>query len=333
MSFSKKAHLLFIFLFGLTSSFCFAQFDSLYLEKPSDQLIMRVYLSRKYTDFALKDPQTQLRFLPNSGKNLGIGATYKTLTLNLAFPVGFLNPNRRDDFPKYFDLQVHLYPQKWIIDLFGQFYNGYSIRDYFGSGLDYVRADMKMRKIGANVNYLFNGEQISLVASMQQSEIQKRSAISPMVGFEAYRITVQADSLIFPSEVGANSNFQRGDFIQIGPNAGMVGTLVLGQGFFVTAALSADLGLGYRRLERQTESRVWEFNPTYFARGFAGYNGQHFSINLNYVYKRLSLAGTTNFDQSVNTGNYRVNLVYKFPLKKEVAKFLSRISPSQIFGK
>lgn len=330
MSFSSKVCLFFIFLFGLNSTFALAQYDTAFIEKPDDRLNVRFYLSRKFTDFTLKDPETQLRFLPNSGQNLGIGATYKTLTLNLAFPFGFLNPNRRSDFPKYFDLQVHLYPEKWIIDLFGQFYNGYSIRDYFGEGQDYVRQDMKMRKIGANVNYLFNGERISLAAAMLQSEIQKRSAISPMVGFELYRITVKADSLIFPVDSGIDSNFRRGDFIQFGPNAGMVGTLVFGKGFFVTAAMSADLGLGYGRLERQSESRVWEFNPTYFARGFAGYNGRQFSVNFNYVYKRLPLAGTSNFDQSVNTGNYRVNLVYKFPLKKELVRALRQINPTRI---
>lgn len=330
MSFHTKSCFFFLLIFGLNSTLVVAQYDTAYIEKPDNELIFRLYLSRKFTDFTVQHPDRQLRFLPNSGLNLGIGATYKTLTLNLAFPFGFLNPTRRSDFPRYFDLQAHLYPENWIIDLFGQFYNGYSIRDYGEGGEDYARPDMKMRKIGANVNYLFNGEQISFAASMLQSEIQKRSAISPMLGFELYRITIKADSLIFPQDAGVDFNFERGDFIQFGPNAGLVGTLVFGKGFFITGAMSADLGLGYGRLERQSESRVWEFNPTYFARGFAGYNGQHFSVNFNYVYKHLPLAGNGSVDQSVNTGNYRINLVYKFPLKKEVVRALRRLNPTVI---
>lgn len=333
MCFPAKSILLLLLFFGFSYVPSFAQYDTAYIGKPEDQLIFRVYLSRKFTDFTIRDPESELRFMPNSGNNLGIGATFKTLTLNLAVPFGFLNPNRRNDWPSYLDLQAHIYPEKWIIDLFGQFYNGYSIQNYFGDGEDYVRRDMKMRKIGANVNYLFNGEQVSFAAAMLQSEVQKRSAISPMLGFELYRVTVKADSLIFPSEVAVDTNFQRGDFIQFGPNAGMVGTLVFGKGFFVTAAMSVDLGLGYGRLEKQRESSVWQFNPTYFARGFAGYNGRRFSLNFNYVYKRLPLAGNSNFDQSVNTGNYRINLVYKFNLKEEVSKALSRISPSRILIK
>ncbi len=292
------------------------QIDTAYIQKQEEMLVTRLYLSSKFTDFSLKDPDSGLRYRPNSGLNLGVGATYRNMTLNLAFPPGFLNPNREKDWPRYLDLQVHIYPVNWIIDLFGQFYNGYKIRDYYAPGQDYSREDMKVRKMGFHAQYVFAGERISFAAAMQQSEIQKKSAFSTLLGFEAYRVVVKGDSLLLPEDSQFLKNYSRGDFFQFGPNAGLLGTLVFGKGFFLTGVLSGNFSLGYGSYERVKEKKVWGITPSYFFRGFAGYNSKRFSVNLNYVYKRLALSGNSELNQSANTGNYRFNLVYKIPTGK-----------------
>lgn len=306
--------------------------DSSYIQEEPEVLVARLYLSKKYTD--LRFPTQGIRYLPNSGLNTGLGFTYQKFTLNLAFPPGFLNRGREKDFPRFLDLQAHFYPVHWMVDFFGQFYTGYRLPQGLGSGSTYLRPDLELRKLGLHVNYLFAGDKISINAAMHQSAIQKRSAISPMLGFEVYRVQVAADSLVLPQGLGADENYQQADFFHAGPNLGLLGTLVFGKGFFATGAFSGNVGLGTawnRNPGGQREG--WDLNLGYHARAYVGYNGSRFGVNANYVYKSLRLPSLGGLIQEANTGNYRVNLVYKIRPSKTFASTFSRYSPTRILRK
>ncbi|GMQ31319.1 DUF4421 domain-containing protein [Algoriphagus confluentis] len=303
-------------------------YDSTYIEKTVDQMILRTYVSRKYTN--LDYGKSVGLYEPNSGLNLGVGITYQRFTLNIAAPFGFLNPNRIEDWPQFLDLQLHSYPQNWIFDLFLQFYRGYTLSDFQDSGAEYRRRDLRLVKLGLSANYLFNGEKFSFEAAFHQSEIQKRSAFSPMLGFEVYRVRISGDSLLIPEELGVPGNYSRGDFFQIGPSAGLAGTLVFGNGFFITGAASANLGLGTGKADENKDSRAISLMPGYNLRGFAGYNGRKFSINGSYVFKNLLLAEIQGISQEANTGNYRVNLVYKIHPGPKLDKTFTKFNPRQI---
>lgn len=312
-----------------------AQMDTSYVFSQSDKLVTRFYFSKKFTDFVVTHPVTdrKIRYMPNSGLNVGLGASYQKFTLNVAFPMGLINPDRQKDFPSYLDLQTHFYPTHWIIDFFVQFYNGYTISDFLGKDASYLREDMKVRKLGFLASYVFNGQKISIDAAMQQSSIQKRSAFSPLVGFEAYRVAVQGDSVIFPAEENYPVNFKSADNLHFGPNAGFVGTLVLGKGFFLTGALIGNLGAGYSKWDGDKETRVWQAVPGYSARSYAGFNNRKFSINVNYVYKHLILTNQFDVDNSGNTGNYRLNFIYKFDVSPKFKKTFEKFNPLNIIGK
>jgi hypothetical protein len=320
----NKSLFLFIFLLTIGSNVLLAQskgIDTTYIEEQPEKLILRAYVSRKYTEL---NYQNQLGvYEPNSGLNLGVGFTFQKFTLNLAAPLSFLNPDRQQEWPAFLDLQSHVYPTNWIIDLFGQFYTGYVAKDYYAPGEDYLRRDIRTVKLGVSASYLFNGEKMSFEAAFHQTAIQKRSAFSPMLGFEAYRVRIKGADLIIPEENGPiPGNYTRGDFYQVGPSAGLAGTLVLGKGFFLTGAASGNLGLGFSKLDQDKDTRKVEVMTGYFLRGFAGYNGNRFSINGSYVYKQLNLNKQVDISQSANTGNYRINLVYKItPSQKFAAKY------------
>jgi hypothetical protein len=307
-----------------------SNWDSSYVAEDADVLVLRTYLSRKFT--ALYFPSEDLRYQPNSGLNMGIGFTYQNFTLNLAFPPGFLNRSREPDFPRFFDLQGHIYPRNWVIDFFGQFYNGYRIPGGIGKAQGYLRPDLDLLKVGVHANYIFKGDRISLPAAVHQSAIQKKSALSPVVGFEVYRVRVAGDSLIFPTQLAPTQNYQRADFLQLGPNAGLIGTLVLGKGFFATGSFTGNLALGSTWNSGATVGN-WNLNLGTHARAYVGYNGPRFGVNVNYVYKTLALQPLEGWTQEVQTGNYRLVLVYKIRPSKTFASTFSRYSPTRILRK
>lgn len=306
------------------------KWDSSYVAEEAEVLVLRSYLSRKYT--SLSFPSEGLRYQPNSGLNMGIGFTYQNLTLNLAFPPGFLNRTREPDFPRFLDLQGHIYPRNWVIDFFGQFYKGYRITNGIGDGQSYLRPDLEVLKVGIHANYIFKGDKISLPAAVHQSGIQKKSALSPLLGFELYRVQVAADSLILSTQLSPKQNYQQADFIQLGPNAGLIGTLVLGKGFFATGTFTGNLGVG-TSWNSDLAGGNWNLAWGAHARAYLGYNGPRFGVNVNYVYKTLALQVLEDWTQEVQTGNYRLVLVYKIRPSEKFASTFSKYNPARIFVK
>jgi hypothetical protein len=313
--------------------------DTTYIETTDHLFAARLYLTHKYTSLLVRVPSENRNYLfePNSGLNLGLGFTYQTFTLNVSVPFGFMNPNRQKNWPFYLDLQAHAYPQKWIFDLHAQFYRGYTIDSKYleNAGEKYLREDMKVNSVGLNANYLFGGERLSLSAAFNQVGIQKKSAFSPFVGLEGYVGSAKADSLFLPtSEDVANFNFDQSNYLQFGPNAGLAGTLVFGKGFFLTGVASVNYSVGFSEWNRDGESfNKWGGVPTYLLRGFFGYNDRRFSVNVNYVYKNLNLVVNEPFDQAVNTGNYRLNFIYKFEVSKKFSQWFYKINPMRIINK
>jgi hypothetical protein len=189
-------------------------------------------------------------------------------------------------------------------------------------------------KVGLHANYIFKGDQISMAAAVQQSAIQKKSAFSPVVGFEVYRLQVQADSLVVPAQLSPKQNFQRADFLQLGPNAGMIGTLVFGKGFFATGSFTGNLGLGTAwNQDPLGEQGNWKLGWGYHARAYLGYNGPRFGMNVNYIHKNLILPTFGNLTQEVYTGNYRFVLVYKIRPAQKFATSFGKYNPLRIFRK
>ena len=326
--------LFFIFLSSFAAEKAFSQTSELdsvqsYYQSAPEKMNLRYYFSRKFTEFQLAGDQPI--FEPNSGLNMGLGFTFQKFTLNIAVPWGFLNPNRQTDWKGSLDLQAHTYAKKWNFDLFGQFYNGYTISASDNSAEKILREDVEVRKFGANAEYVFFGEKISLAAAKDQSHIQLRSAISPMAGFGVYRVRISGDSIFRPPS--ENAIYSRGDFFQVGPTAGVLGTVVFGRGFFLTGAFSTSFNVGFSQADQKSQTRDLDFQLGYLFRGFAGYNHPRFSVNVSYVVKDLNLPTLSALDPSVQTGNYRLNFIYKIQPGPKLTKIYSKFNPVNILSR
>ncbi|SFU20691.1 protein of unknown function [Algoriphagus locisalis] len=338
-----RVNILLVFFVFLCSSKSFAQnsklqYDSTYVESTRDVLASRLFFSRKYTRIVAKTPESNERYtlVPNTGLKMGLGFTYQDLTINASFPVSFLYPDKIGDWPGNLDLQSHIYAPKVIVDFFGQFYNGYKInaenRTY--SDEDYLREDLRQMSLGINMNYLFFGDKLSIAAAWNQSSIQKKSAYSPFVGFEGYGGNMRGDSLLLPVNPETDLvNFDRASYFMAGPNAGMAGTWVFWKNFYLTGVAAVNLSGGYTKWRNVEERKEWGGAPTYYLRGFFGYNGPRFAVTTSYVYKNLNLIKGGPYDQAVNTGDYRINFIYKIYAGKSFKKKFNKVNPVRIIIK
>ena len=331
-----KLHCIYLVLFciaALQIDDVRAQHDSSYYKSYNDLITGRFYLSRKYTRLLINEPvtKTELEYNPNTTLNLGIGATYRSFTLNLAYGFPFLNPNRGRGNTKYLDLQAHFYGRKSNIDLYSQFYNGlYLVPKGYGSGDGsyYVRPDIGLREFGGSYQYIFNHKRFSFRSSFLQNEWQQKSAGTFLLGGEFFLGKASADSSVFPSlsANGIRPKTKAIYFYEIGPNIGYAYTLVIAQHFFITGSLSLSADYSFSEFEGpQGKTSEYGFNPNSMLRFFAGYNSNKSAFSITYTNSKVNIDSKKNLDISINTGNIRINYIRRFNTSTRTKGILDRL--------
>ena len=293
--------------------------DSSYIQTYDSLITSRFFFSRKYTSILVGGPGNlaNLKYRPNSTLNMGVGATYRWFTLNLAYGFPFLNPERGRGKTRYLDLQSHIYTRNWTIDFFGQFYKGYYLNPKGLGHADpqsyYLRPDLGISLFGLAVYNLRNGEKFSYRAAFLQSEWQKKSAGTFLFGGEIYAGSVSGDSAIVPTALATDypqRDIWRVRFLEFGPGAGYAYTLVVKKHFFLTGAatLNMDLGLS-REFKNDRSSDKLTISPNFIYRAVAGYNSNDWNLNFSIVGNTILVRGASSKnDYRFNTGNYRFTL-------------------------
>jgi hypothetical protein len=311
-----------------------AQHDSSYYYSYKSKITARFYFSNKSTSFVVKDiDDYNMNYRPNTTRNLGIGATYKSLTLNLAYGFGFLNQDGGKGKTKYLDLQFHNYGRKLILDVFGQFYKGFymSPKGYGTSdGSFYYRPDIRINMVGASVQYVFNSNHFSYRASFLQDEWQRKSAGTFLLGFETYVGNVASDSTLFPTALSAKiaaRNYTRVSFFELGPNVGYAYTLIFKKYFFFTGSASVSVDLGSNIIKRDGEDeQTTGLNTNTLFRASTGYNSQLWAVSFLYVTNNVHLAHNPAEKRiQLNTSNFRLNFIRRIAPSKKIKKILKVI--------
>ena len=313
-----------------------SKFDTDYYESYPDLVTGRTFFSQKYTNLILqkKHREEDLKYRPNTTLNFGVGATYGWFTLNLAYGFNFLN--RGDDSKgktRYLDLQSHVYTRKMSIDLFGQFYKGFYLYPEgtaIGKNQWYTRPDIKVRHMGVAAYYIMNWDKLSMRAAMLQTEWQKKSAGSLLVGGEVYYGYSKGDSALVP-KVLEEEYEQRGvtrlRYFDIGPGIGYAYTFVWRENFFAMGGITASFPLNFQKEIRygKPESKV-TISPDLLYRVGLGYSNENMSVSLTWVNNSFQTRGQGGRYQ-INTGNVRLNAAYRFNpgtrLKKYIRVFRS----------
>lgn len=303
--------------------------DSTYFVTYPGTLTARFYFSKKYTSFFVPatNESGQYKYRPNTKLNMGVGATYKNFSLNLAYGFDFLNHDEQKGKTKSIDLQLHLYPSKWSVDLLGIFHSGL---DFYTNNISvpdtvqyFYRPDVKQRFVGVSAFRVFNHERFSYNAAMIQNEWQKKSAGTMLLGGHAYYGQIMSeDSALLtkaPESDGSNGySIDKINFFSVGPGIGYAYTLVIKKHFFITGSL-----IGSANFLFSSESGMnpgdnkFSVNPAAIYKAAIGYNSDTWCVTANIAANTLWInADSAPSDYSLTTGNYRIILAKKIPLKK-----------------
>jgi hypothetical protein len=292
-------------------------------------LVLRLYESTMYNDFDFSNKQSKATYRPNEHNNLGIGFTYRFLSINIGNHVGIADR----DYNQYgktrqFDLQSHFYYNGFIIDFYGQYYKGYYLDRPVTTNNIVKRPDINTTDLSLSVQYVVNNARYSYLAPFYQNQLQKKSAGSWLVGGGFYNSAVRGDSAI----IGRNlqdttllrySLFTRSGVSGLGVNLGYAYTQIIHTRFFVGGSFSLGLGLNAAKMEYDDERVKRALGPQYNVTiKLAG--GYHFgSVYAGVNYIRLSTWSTTplnNLTQQTNRGNYRFVVARRFRLRKNALR-------------
>lgn len=304
------------------------QYDSSYIAEYDGYLVGRLLINRKYTGLNVRNDvgNYNVRYRPNKTFSVGAGVTYKFATLNLS--VGVIQPSEDKGRTRHLDLQLHKIGRRSVTDLLFQFYKGFYIpqgRYAQGSAEYYLRPDISVDAIGIAHQYIFNHRKFSYRAAFQQTELQKRSAGSFTAGVELFMGRFAGDSTVFPSQLTSQESMYKMKFIEIGPSVGYIHTWVYKKLFF-TAGGAVSLNFGINKFyERETETTYPGFSPNSVIRLSTGYNVGKWSFNLLFLSRALHLPDFENRSVLFNTGNIRMNLVYRFRPGRATKKLLREI--------
>jgi hypothetical protein len=308
-------------------------YDSTYYQLFPESIIARTYLSQKYTTLELRNGNDapRLRYYPNTNLTLGIGATYRNLSLNIAHGFGFLNNDEEKGKVKKTDLQFRLYGTKWAIDGYGEFYKQFYVYPKGRGHKDvehyYLRPDLKVNVIDFSAYRILNSQKFTLHPAFIQDAVQKKSAGSILAGIQVYYGLLRGDSALAPPDLATfydRRGISKVQILEIGPGAGYAYTLVLPYHMYVTGSFNLNINLG---LVKETgisgSTNHVSVNPNMLYRLGGGYNNGNWNLNVFWLNTRYAARGSISGNSYIlNTGVYRLILSKRLQPGPRLKKFL-----------
>ena len=312
-------------------------YDSNYFVTYNKDFIVRLFLSEKYTHVDIKDLNSGERYSyrPNTNHVLGVGFTYKPLTVNIGVAYGFLNRDELKGKTRTIDVKSHLYSNKWVADIYAQFYNSfYAFPKDFGLDIDqryYLRPDLKVVIGGVSAYRVLNNRRFSYRPAFIQDTWQKKSAGSLMIGLAAFYTRFHGDSSFAPSQqnhLGNKRNISSVNIMQLGPGAGYAYHLVLPLNFFIMGSVNGNLNLNLvSESGGSVRTNQLSVNPAVLYRAATGYADGNWNVNVSIFNQQLPAKGASFGNKYIiNTGNIRFTIAKRLQPGERGKRLLSPIS-------
>lgn len=178
------------------------------------------------------------RYMPNNRMNVGVGYLVHNTVINLRAGVGLI-PLRGKQYgsTQSLDLQAHRYGRKIVLDVFYQRYKGYY--EQLKNREIVLHPDVFVKQVGMEAAYLFNSKKFSAKAAFEQSEVQKRSAGSWVMGGGIYYYRIGDDKNVLNQTAR-----ERVSNLQLGLNGGYAYSWVAGTHWLLTGMGTAGMHVG-----------------------------------------------------------------------------------------
>ena len=309
--------------------------DTTYIEDHTKDITFRFFGSRKYNYYDIIDRKRnqEVLYRPNTPFNIGFGFNYKFIGINVAFNLPIINKTEKYGKTRALDLQAHYYLRKLVVDFYGQRYKGYYIANSRGllNGFTEndplpVRPDVRNLNLGLSVQYLFNDKRFSYRGAYLQNEYQKKSAGSLLVGGEVFFAKMKGDSSLIPHNITQEDFFNDVTYTgtritSMAADAGYAYTFVYKQHFFLTLSFTGSLGGNYTRLniDDANDMRKIGIQLNQTIRASFGYNSSRYFAGIHYVNMTTrSASPVPHTYQTIGAGNFRISVVRRFKLKKQL---------------
>ncbi|GHT79779.1 hypothetical protein FACS189467_0050 [Bacteroidia bacterium] len=239
--------------------------DTAYVEQYPHKLQVTAFGARNFIEMAAADKD----YIPNSPIVLGFGLSIKNTVIGLYY--GFITIDaQRNEKTETFDFQIHNYRKHLIVDLYIQQYKGFANADIFYPNLSVAR-------YGAETTYIFNGNKFSTKAAFEQTERQRKSVGSWVLGASAYFTQIKNGQSVFEKWDGNINN------LQLGANAGYVYSWVINPQWLMSGMMTTGIALGneFNNLEND-QIRIY---PASLVRFAWSYNKPTWSLAISTLYK------------------------------------------------
>ena len=260
-------------------------YDSNYINKYPSKYSIRIYTAEKQNHlyFFHQSWKDRITFSPVQKFAVGLGFAYKGFAIDLGTAV-YHNSILPNEKTKGFNFFSSLYRGRQALDFTFQINKGFTeTMDSAGQKINLRRNDINELNFGVNYNFMFNYRKFSFNAAMSGTQIQKKSAGSPFLGFFVADMNIIADSSIIstqfsskfnPADVGTQLNV-----FSMGLTGGYAYTLVLPHSFYITASLIP--GIAFTIQQRVSDSVsltkvLSAVAPKVISRNGIGYGGKKF---------------------------------------------------------
>jgi hypothetical protein len=302
------------------------KYDTAYIKDLSDRLSIRVYGVNKFSNFGIKDNDSALSvaYAPNSNLNFGIGFNYKWFGLGIAFNLPFINnDNDRYGETKRLDFQTNVFTRSLAIDFYVQSFQGF----YVENPQDYIpgwdpespypqRPDILSTTLGGSCIYAFRHKKYSAKAAFIQTDLQRKSAGSFLLGgfFSLFR--VEGDSAFIPNEIIDQCNpdltFNNLRVSGIGVAGGYSHTFVMWKRLYLSVTLVPGLAIQSYNISYPAnfdEKRGSFFAGRFAARAALVYNTERLYAGVTAI--NDSFSGNTGKEQQ-NSLSYQLGVIRFF---------------------
>lgn len=272
--------------------------DTSFIIDYSHQLMFKTYgtYSRTTMPYNLPKRLPVIDLTTNNYIGVGLAFSYKWIGLGYAFNVAPVGDPALFGKTSSFDLYFSIYQPKHLVDLMYTDNRGFYIdnpktifKNWDANAPYPARPDLRTLMVGANYLYVFNGNRFSFKSTFTQTEQQKKSQGSFLVGGSFNYFSIDSDSSLIPKNYSRKDSLEitneyvRGIFVGPSVRFGYAYNLVILKNLSILVSLTPGISLDYNEYNALDGKTYFTLRPNFQGNARLGflYSKPSFFISAN----------------------------------------------------